>query len=200
MHGASDEIETIKPLPDYNAERFILLNMRRNPKLRLGFTGGSDVHAGLIAQDFHPDRAAPEDRVMTKPYRGGLTAFWVEELTLDAVLDALRERRTYATTGEKVLLLVEANGRLFEPDVEADGAIELRVRFGGSAPVRGMEVFRNAELCHVEEDLEETFECRWRDPNAADGASYFVRVTQEDDQIAWSAVAWVKGARGERET
>jgi hypothetical protein len=190
MHGASDEVDTIKPLPDFNAGRFILPNLRARPGLRLGFVGGSDTHAGLIAQDFHPDRAAPEVRRWFKPYRGGLTAFLVHELTLDGVLDALRGRRTYATTGEKLLLLVEVNGHLFQPEVTG-GKASLRVRFGGSAPVRRLEVYRNAQRCHLLEDLDETFEYHWEDPCSEPPAFYFVRVTQTDDQIAWSAVTWV---------
>jgi len=191
-HGASDEPETIKPLPDFNEERFIFVNLRERPELRLGFVGGSDVHAGLIAQDFHPDRAAPEDKTWFKPWRGGLTALWLEELTLDAVLDALRLRHTYATTGEKLLLLVEVNGHLFEPEVKVDGPVELRVRFGGAAPVRRLEVYRNAELCHTAEGLGETFDYTWRDDEFDGSAYYFARVTQQDDQIAWSAVTWVR--------
>jgi len=171
-HGASDEVGTIKPLPNTNAERTIFANLARRPDLRLGFTGGSDCHAGLLALDFHPDRAAPEDRTWFKPWRGGLTAFRVESLTLDGVLDALKSRRTYATTGEKLLLLVEVNGRLFEPDVKA-------------------EVYRNARVCHAAEGLAEAFEYEWRDDAFEAPAFYFVRVTQQDDQIAWSAVTWV---------
>jgi hypothetical protein len=150
------------------------------------------VHAGLIAQDFHPDRAAPEDRTWFKPWRGGLTALWLEELTLHAVLDALRRRQTYATTGEKLLLLLEVNGHLFEPEVEADGPVEVRVRFGGAAPVRRLEIYRNAEVCHVAEGLGETFDYTWQDEESARSTCYFARVTQQDDQIAWSAVTRVR--------
>ncbi|MGD2175619.1 MAG: hypothetical protein PVJ27_09465, partial [Candidatus Brocadiaceae bacterium] len=192
MHGASDEVETIKPLPDFHPDRFILKNLRERPGLRLGFVGGSDVHAGLIAQDFHPDRADPADRIMFKPYRGGITALWVEELTLDAVLRALRRRTTYATTGEKLLLLVEINGHAFEPELDGCRRAELRVRFGGTTRVRSLEIYRNAAACHRVEGLDEAFEYRWEDPGFAPPASYFVRVTQEDDQMAWSSVAWLE--------
>lgn len=191
-HGASDEPETIKPLPDSNEERFIFRNLRERTELQLGFVGGSDVHAGLIAQDFHPDRAAPEDKKWFKPWRGGLTALWVEELALDAVLDALRRRQTWATTGEKLLLLFEVNGRLFKPEVQAEGPVELRVRFGGAAPVRRLEIFRNARLRHTAEALPETFDYTWTDDRCDGPATYFARVTQEDDQMAWSAVVRVK--------
>ena len=44
------------------------------------------------------------------PYRTGLTAVQAEELTRDAVFNALRERRCYGTSGVKILLDLEVDG------------------------------------------------------------------------------------------
>lgn len=189
-HGASDEVETIKPLHDFNEGRFIFKNLRERPGLKLGFVGGSDCHAGLLALDFHSDRAAPEDGATFKKFRGGITAFSAPRLTLDSLLDALRERRVYATTGEKLLLLVEVNGRAFEPEQEGQGGAGLRITFGGTCPVRRLDIYRDAALVHSVEGLDDVFEYRWRDAEFEPPSAYFVRVTQQDDQMAWSAVTY----------
>ncbi len=190
-HGASDEIDTIKPLPDFHPERFVFKNLRERPEIKLGFAGGSDCHAGLLALDFHPDLAAPEERRMFKKFRGGLTAFYVEDLTAGEIFQALKRRRTYATTGEKLLLLVELNGQpAFSPEIPGGEKPRLKIIFGGSAPARRLEIYKNAAPCHAAENLAEKFIYEWQDETGSGPACYFVRVTQEDDQIAWSAVVW----------
>ena len=63
------------------------------------------------------------------PYPGGLTAVLAPELTREAVLEALRERRCYATTGQRYLLEFTVDGHQM--------GSELRVPAGHQADVYG---------------------------------------------------------------
>jgi hypothetical protein len=85
--------------------------------------------ADLLARGFRPGFTASSDTRLTTPgnprtplhgnqaHPGGLTAVLAKELTRAAVLDALRERRCYATSGPRFLLEFSVNGRVMGSDV-----------------------------------------------------------------------------------
>ncbi len=85
-------------------------------------TAGAFV-TDLLAKDFHPGFIATSDTRVSTPgnprpfvfeahkYPGGLTAVLAKELTRAAVLDALRARRCYATTGPRFLLEFTVDGK-----------------------------------------------------------------------------------------
>ena len=65
---------------------------------RLGFLGSSDGHDG------HPGLAHLTSAT------GGLAAILAEDLTRDAIYDALNNRRVYATSGHRILLRASLGG------------------------------------------------------------------------------------------
>ena len=85
-------------------------------------TSGAFV-TDLLARGFRPGFVASGDTRLTTPgnprplhygdhlYPGGLTAVLAKELTRDAVLEALRARRCYATTGPRFLLEFTVDGK-----------------------------------------------------------------------------------------
>jgi hypothetical protein len=95
----------------------------------------------LIGRKFRPGFVATSDSRLTTPgnpraprhgdhlYPGGLTAVLAKELTREAVLDALRARRCYATTGPRFLLEFTVDG--------APMGSDLRVKRGHVAEVYG---------------------------------------------------------------
>jgi hypothetical protein len=75
---------------------------------------------------------------------GGLTAVLAAARTREAIWDALRARRTYATTGARLLLDVVANGRYpVGAAIALDGQpLEIAVDVHGTAPLWKVEVLR----------------------------------------------------------
>lgn len=85
-------------------------------------TAGAFV-SDLLAKGFRPGFTASSDTRFSTPgnprpfvfeahkYPGGLTAVLAKELSRAAVLDALRERRCYATTGPRFLLEFTVDGK-----------------------------------------------------------------------------------------
>ena len=68
---------------------------------RVGFIGGSDDHTGRQGL-VYPNRRS--NNVVTFDVKGGLMGLYARELTREAVWEAMRARRTYATNGERIYL------------------------------------------------------------------------------------------------
>jgi hypothetical protein len=141
---------------------------------RFGFTASSDSH-GLL---WHHGEARKRD-----PYRTGLTAVQARELTRAGIMEALRARRCYATSGAKVLLDVRADGQPMGSELHDRDAASFEVEAIGTSNLRSIElVGESGVLARVE-------------PGARAGrlraqlASPFVyaRVVQDDGEMAWSS-------------
>ena len=77
---------------------------------------------------------------------GGLTAIFADELTAEAILEALRQRRCYATSGSRIFLDSRANGRFMGQSVQAVGhKITLTLNAIGTRPITSVTLIRNGE-------------------------------------------------------
>jgi hypothetical protein len=116
--------------------------------LRRGYRFG--VIAGSDSVDGRPGASHP-GRMGVRNVRGGLTAVEVEELTRPAIWKALRARRCYATTGERIVLSFCA-GELRMGD-EAARTLRSGASFGsfaveviGTAGIEAIDFFRDDVL------------------------------------------------------
>lgn len=109
---------------------------------RVGFIGASDNHVG------HPGYSG-----MTNRQLGGLAAALAAENTSAAIFDALRNRATYATTGERIILDATLNGvRMGSAQADAaERTIECRVH--GTAPIDAIDVIKNGRLAYSQSYL-----------------------------------------------
>ena len=157
--------------------------------LRLGFVGGTDSHrarpgsartnlSGLDADDF---------------LGGGLTCVLAPELTREALFDALRTRRSYATTSVRILLDVRVNGHLMGSEIRGDGEPRTIVlRAAGTAGFARALVVRNGEEVHTQPGSGRLLDFAWRDEQPLEGsACYYVRLVQADGHMAWPSPVWV---------
>ena len=186
-------------------DRFVLNALARGHKL--GFVGGSDSH-GLLWHGTELDGRSGTVPAGTRvgwkedAYRTGMTAIIANGLTRVELYEALRARRCYATSGVPISLDVRLDTVLMGGETIVTRPPELRVRVGGTAPLRAIEVVRSG---HVWSAL------RWdrgasveqasfvlRDTSATPGEShyYYVRIVQEDGNMAWSSPIWARFASG----
>ena len=107
---------------------------------RIGFAGGSDDHTA------RPGFASPPPHHFG--IRGGLTAALATACTREAIWEALKARRTYATTGVRILLDVTANGHAVGSAFSTGGPVELAVHVVGTAPLWRVEVLRWPEVIY----------------------------------------------------
>lgn len=166
---------------------------------RLGFTGGTDSHDGRPGTGPHEFN-----------HGSGLTAVYADEHSRDGIFEALHERRTYATTGARLLLDVDVNGlsmgreRVATDDDRDSRAVEVRV--AGTRDVDGVDVVRNGEVVATRAPDGERAALTWTDDSSLDehlhsrdhpdgrhSAYYYVRVRQSDRHVAWGSPVWFLG-------
>jgi hypothetical protein len=169
---------------------------------RLGFVGGTDTHRARPGL-----RRSHQSGLDTDDFPGGgLTCVLAKELTRDAVLDAIRNRRCYATMSVKVLLDVRLNGVMMGQDIPLNDDTreqlrrrQLQIKVAGTGKVSRVVVVRNnVDVYSVAPDsLDANVE--WVDSEPLDclldpkhrSVFYYVRVVQEDGSMAWSSPIWI---------
>jgi len=156
---------------------------------RFGFIGCGDSHAGM------PGRSYPQDRQWCVMRKSGFTGVYALELTRDAIFDALAARRTYATTGVRMILEFSVN------DVMMGGELGLavpttariiRIHAIGENDIAYLKIVKNNETLFVRDCSgdDEYFEY-YDTTEARDGDWYYVRVVQVDEETGWSSPVWV---------
>jgi hypothetical protein len=119
---------------------------------------------------------------------------WAEARTREAVLEAMKARRTYAATDNIVLEFWMGEHFMGEAfSTGADGVPEIRVRAVGTRPFMNAEILRNSESIYKSSPGEREVDFRFRDLEPLPGTSYYyVRLSQVDGQTAWSSPIWVE--------
>jgi hypothetical protein len=115
-------------------------------------------------------------------------------LTRKEVFEAWRARRTYATSGKRILLSFKVNDHWMGEDIAlaSDDARRLVVNVTGTAPIQSIDVVKNNEDVHTWERPTNGVDVVWDDASEAKtGDYYYVRVTQEDGEMAWSSPVWL---------
>ena len=109
---------------------------------RMGFFGGSDSHTGRPGADgpgFQHRRYA----------KSGLAGVYAEDVTIDALLDALKARRVFATTGARIQLKTEADGHPMGAEYSASSPPTITAFVAGTAPLESVELYRGLERIHT---------------------------------------------------
>ena len=108
----------------------------------VGFIGGSDDHTGRQGLVYANRRS---NNVVTFDVKGGLMGLYARELTREAVWEAMRARRTYATNGERIYLKTSCGEALMGEAVDVEGSPTIRVEVHGTAPLLDVELKRGSE-------------------------------------------------------
>jgi len=160
--------------------------------LKVGFVGGSDTHRGTPGGPGHRLHPLAET---TGPPRWGQTGVLANELTREAIFDALRERRCYATTGTRALLWFALNGQPMGAELRTDDSAQIEIRFHAEAPVVELLIVRNGTEWRRFEPNGLDGELALTDETVPVGANYYyVRLTQSDGHRAWSSPVWLDRA------
>lgn len=158
---------------------------------RLGLIAASDNHDGWLGNGL-AQKNAP----------GGIGAIVAEELTATALLEAMQDRLTYATTGERMLLQVEVEdqGEVYPMGAEWQ-AEDPRLRWvaAGTDTIERVDVW----MTSVPSPEKSVVLASWS-PDALDAEGevalpwghfptvFWVEVTQVDGEKAWSSPVWIQ--------
>lgn len=147
---------------------------------KTGFVGGTDTHEGRPA---------------------ARTAVLARRLTRGAIFDALRHRRNYAVSGERILLDFRINGGCMGEEIAIEGKPRITVDVRGTQPIEEVAVVRNGAVVRLFHPRTERATIAYVDEAFAESAWYYVRVTQADRDTfgnpsrAWSSPIWVSRRR-----
>ncbi len=147
---------------------------------RLGFIAAGDGHIG------HPGE--------TYGASGGLAGIYAGSRTREAIWEALSARRTYATSGERIILRVDLNGHWMGsviPLAELPDQLAIEVSAWGTAPMDRADLISDGVEIATEYGSEEEFSCRFLVPRPESETYYYVRLTQMDGALAWSSPIWI---------
>ena len=108
---------------------------------RVGFTAGSDDHKG------RPGAAYPGSGSFG--VYGGLTCIQATELTRKGLWEALKARRCYGTTGQRIALDVTVGGCPMGSDLKTDASPEIDVSVAGTADIERVDIFRGLDLVYT---------------------------------------------------
>jgi hypothetical protein len=173
-------------------ERFAQEALQQGHKM--GFVGMADGHFGMPGYDnWSLHGRTPKVEYRNYSSQSAITAFVADQLTREAIFEAMRARRTYATTGQRVGLRFEINGEPMGSEIQCNALPELQVEVNGSAPIALVEIIRGDRRV-LQERGEGRYDITlgWTDPAPVKGETwYYVRVTQEDSTFAWTSPIWV---------
>ncbi len=164
---------------------------------RIGIIGSSDNHTG------HP--GANNYTVYTQ-HTGGLAVVLASENTREAIWDAFQHRRTYATTGTRILLDFSSDGHPMGSEYSSGTPPKLLVAVAGTNTIKTVELIKqdstgyHTVYTQKPDSVISAFE--FTDEEFREDSLYYVRVTQVDEywrspwsnttsEMAWSSPIWI---------
>lgn len=158
---------------------------------KFGFVGGGDSHHG------RPGRYWFGSRWGIFGHKEGAAAILAPKLERRDIFDALSSRHTYASTGERILIIFTINGHQMGEEFETSEKINIHFEVGATGPLDKVELVRNNQPIWAKyvEGMSASFDIT--DESLTPGAHwYYLRVTQKKYDRAWSSPIWVTfGAR-----
>ena len=150
------------------------VNLALDDGMRLGFVAGGDHNPG-----------------------NGFTAVLATEPTQDAIFDALKARRTYATAfSRKMLVDFRVNGALMGEELLS--ATQPMISFHadcGTNIITSVTIIKNGDQAwYLTTPLQSTVTDSFVDPEPAisgTSAYYYMRIEHSDSGIAWTSPIWV---------
>jgi len=133
MHGCSESNENTRPflhsMGGSDWESTIQYGLKQGHVF--GFTGHTDHHSG------HPGS-----------YGHGVTGLWTEKRTRGSIWEALKNRRSYALTGDRMRLEYTLNDAPMGSIVESAGERRLSVNVQGGGAIDSVDIVKNGQLAH----------------------------------------------------
>jgi hypothetical protein len=198
--GCSEYFGCRRPLLNQQEDGCVQTALAKGHKL--GFVAGTDSQTSRAGSDQYQDHT----------YRqGGLTAVFAPSLDRASIYQAVKARRCYATTGQRIILRFSLNGHFMGEEVQLEDPAEIKkmhVEVATVGDIDTVEVLKNGIPFyryngHLAPDLGWwrdngwEMEVRVQDKEITRGTDYYyVCVLQQDGEMAWSSPIWVSAKAG----
>ena len=150
---------------------------------KLGFTGGSDNHEGRPG--LSADSEGTKSRYGNLTFKNGLTAVLAKDLTRWSIFNALLSRRTFATTGNRMVLLLKVNGEWMGSEVDSR-KLNLELFCAGKSDIKELQVIKDGELVRKFEVSGKYFSQNWRIVEE-DWKYLYTKAIQKNGEVAWTS-------------
>jgi hypothetical protein len=160
--------------------------------LKFGFVGGSDAH-GLL---WHHGIGRKRD-----PWSCGLTGVLAKGNSRSELYDAMYARRTFATSGEKLWVLLRVGEVLMGGESKLRSPVEVHYGVFTTRPLAYFEIVRDTEVVFRAEPGGDVAGGRFKDENVPPGPHvYYLRAVQgegEEVDMAWASPVFVTVLKGD---
>lgn len=179
-HGTAEFYGNPRPLAGENKDLRKYMQYGLAQGLRFGVIGASDNH------DSHPGRS------VWGRQKSGLAGFWATDLTREAVWKSMWDYNVYATSFDRIYVDMTLNGEIMGSDIEVDGPVKIKAYIVGKEDALKVELVKNNENVATQSTKDGVIEFEYSDDPKAGEHFYYLRVTQENGERAWSTPVWVK--------
>ncbi len=115
--------------------------------------------------------------------------------TKHGILEALKRRRVYATSGAPILITFRINDHSMGDSLSTEAIPTISLDVEGTSALQYVKIVRNnEEILTLGKDIKEGRGVRttFKDKTISPGHFwYYLRVLQEDGEMAWSSPIWV---------
>ncbi|MEN8161122.1 MAG: CehA/McbA family metallohydrolase [Myxococcota bacterium] len=175
VHGSSESFDSPWPQGSMIMGNTVRAALRRG--YRLGLIGSGDSHDG------HPGLVH-----LATSGTGGLAGIYATERTREAVLEALRARRVYATNGRRIVLDATLDGQPMGSVLPAGHGGRLEVQVTAVDEIEVVELItRDGVVASHPGEGRRNLALEMELPELPAGSFVYVRVRQVDDGAAWSS-------------
>ncbi|MFV1964245.1 MAG: hypothetical protein ACC628_02390 [Pirellulaceae bacterium] len=134
--------------------------------------------------------------IIASPDHGGgygKACVYAPDLSRKAILNGLRDRHCFGTTGSRMFIDMRVDGHLMGDKVADTPTSPVTVKIHVRCPVDidRIEICRNNEFVYINQPLDREAKLTFVDMEPAGGRSYYyVRVIQTDEEIGWTSPVW----------
>ncbi len=120
---------------------------------------------------------------------------YTPDTSREAIHGAIRKRWTYGAT-DNIVLDFRIGDAFMGEEAETDGSQPARVRVRGTDQIAAIHLIRDGSYVYKVEPGSQDAEFEYLDVGAGAGSHwYYVRVEQEDGELAWSSPIWIEQRR-----
>jgi hypothetical protein len=156
---------------------------------RMGIIASTDGHYGNPGYGY----LKPTYHWESQEIGMAAVGLYATERTRESVFRALYDRHVYATSGDRIILDVRADGHPMGSEYRTPLPPTVTVEVLGTAPLSRIEIKKDSEVVHTAQPNGPSERIQWRDPDFRSGRTcyYYVRVLQANDEEAISSPIWV---------
>lgn len=123
-----------------------------------------------------------------------MTAVYADTLTREAIIDAIKKRHCYATTGAKITVTFTVNNHNMGERLRLLPMEEINIDLNVKSPknIIGVEVIKNNLAVHAFSCNDTIANLHWTDTSISSAGYYYLRVLLANNQMAFTSPIWFK--------